>query len=98
MQVLLKPIITEKATERNEEGVYVFVVNNKANKIQIKKTIENVYGVSVDSVRTVNVAGKSKSRFTKAGLIEGRAASYKKAYVSLAEGEMIDIYEGTEEQ
>ncbi len=97
MQVLLKPIITEKATEGNESGTYVFVVNKKANKIQIKKTIENTYGVTVDGVRTVNVAGKSKSRFTKAGLIQGRAASYKKAYVSLLEGEMIDIYEGTEE-
>ncbi len=97
MQVLLRPIITEKATEGNEESVFVFEVNRKANKIQIKNTIESVYGVNVESVRTVNVAGKSKTRFTKAGLIEGSSRSFKKAYVTLAEGEMIDIYEGTEE-
>lgn len=97
MQVLLKPVVTEKTSIANEKGVYVFVVNKRANKIQIQKTIEEIYGVTVDKVRTVNMLGKPKARFTKTGHTKGRTASYKKAYVSLVEGDMIDIYEGIED-
>ncbi len=97
MQILIKPILSEKASASNENGLYAFVVNKKANKIQIKQAVESLYGVNVVSVRTINVAGKSKTRFTKAGMIEGRTRSYKKAYIALADGEMLDIYEGTEE-
>ncbi|MEH0157005.1 50S ribosomal protein L23 [Limibacter armeniacum] len=93
MQILIKPLITEKAASMNEEGVYVFVVNKNANKIQIKQAIEEKYGVTVDSVRTAIMPGKSKTRYTKTAIIDGSTSSYKKAFIKLAEGEIIDIYE-----
>ena len=71
---------------------YGFVVDRNANKIQIKGAVEDAYGVTVDSVRTMNYAGKSKSRFTKAGVISGRTSNFKKAIVQLAEGDTIDFY------
>ena len=94
MDVFLKPIITEKMTTASEEfNRYGFVVDRNANKIQIKGAVEEAYGVTVDSVRTMNYAGKSKSRFTKAGVISGRTSHFKKAIVQLAEGDTIDLYE-----
>ena len=73
MSILKKPIITEKMTTDSEEfNRYGFLVERNANKIQIKNAVEEAYGVTVDSVRTMNYAGKSKSRFTKAGVISGR--------------------------
>lgn len=96
MQILIKPIITEKADAMNDSSVYAFRVNEKANKIQVKKAVEEKYGVTVDSVRTLNIAGKFKSKFTKSGVISGRKPNYKKAYVKLAKDEFIDIYEGAE--
>jgi len=93
MSILIKPIITEKMTAASEEfNRYGFVVDRTANKIQIKGAVEEVYGVTVDSVRTMNYAGKSKSRFTKAGVISGRTNHFKKAIVQLAEGDTIDFY------
>lgn len=93
MSVLIKPIITEKMTGLAEDlNQYGFLVARTANKVEIKKAIESKYGVSVTGVRTVNYNGKSKSRYTKGGMIEGRTNSYKKAIVSVAEGEMIDFY------
>ena len=71
---------------------YGFVVDRNANKIQIKGAVEEAYGVTVDSVRTMNYAGKSKSRFTKAGVIRGRTSHFKKAIVQLADGDSIDFY------
>ena len=71
---------------------YGFVVDRNANKIQIKGAVEEAYGVTVDSVRTMNYAGKSKSRFKKAGVISGRTSHFKKAIVQLAEGDTIDFY------
>jgi large subunit ribosomal protein L23 len=71
---------------------YGFVVDRTANKIQIKGAVEEAYGVTVDSVRTMNYAGKSKSRFTKAGVISGRTNHFKKAIVQLADGDTIDFY------
>ena len=93
MSILIKPIITEKMTDASEQlNRFGFVVDRKANKIQIKAAVEEAYGVTVDSVRTMNYSGKTKSRFTKAGVISGRTAHYKKAIVQLAEGDTIDFY------
>lgn len=71
---------------------YGFVVDKKANKIQIKKAVEQMYGVTVESVRTLNTYGKRKARNTKAGVVIGKKSSVKKAIVSLAQGEIIDFY------
>ncbi len=93
MSVLIKPIITEKMTSLSEDlNHYGFLVVKGSNKVEIKKAIEEKYGVSVTAVRTVNYSGKSKSRYTKGGMIEGKTNSYKKAIVSVAEGDMIDFY------
>jgi large subunit ribosomal protein L23 len=69
-----------------------FIVRNDANKLEIKKAVESLYGVNVDKVWTMRYAGKTKSKFTKVGLVKGKSASFKKATVSLAEGETIDLY------
>ncbi|MBN8859505.1 MAG: 50S ribosomal protein L23 [Sphingobacteriales bacterium] len=91
--VLIKPIITEKSNKLSEKrNVYAFRVDRKANKLEIKKAIEAFYGISVTEVNTVVSPSKSKSRFTKAGVISGRKPAYKKAYVTVAEGESIDLY------
>jgi len=92
MDILKKPLVTEKASELNEEGKYAFEVDRRANKVEIKKAIEEMYDVSVVSVNTMNYLGKSKSRHTKTGVVNGRRPSYKKAIVQIAEGEMIDFY------
>lgn len=81
--------MTAATEEFNRFG---FVVDRNANKIQIKAAVEEAYGVSVDSVRTMNYAGKSKSRFTRAGVISGRTNHFKKAIVQLSEGDTIDFY------
>jgi|TARA_B100000029_G_scaffold476207_1_gene520155 large subunit ribosomal protein L23 len=92
MAILIKPILTEKATSTNEVGKFSFIVNKKANKVQVKKAIEKTYNVNVLSVNTINVLGKSISKFTKTGIVTGRKPSYKKAIVQLKEGEFIDFY------
>lgn len=93
MEILLKPIVTEKMTDQSETlNRYGFIVHKKANKIQIRKAIEEMYGVTVDSVNTIRYAGKAKSRYTRSGLISGKTNSYKKAIVTLAEGDTIDFY------
>lgn len=93
MSILIKPIITEKATAASElRNNYSFVVSNKANKIEIKGAVESAYGVSVTKVRTVNVRPDRKTRFTKTGVITGKTSAFKKAYVQVAEGETIDLY------
>jgi large subunit ribosomal protein L23 len=93
MSILIKPIITEKATAASElKNSYSFVVSNKANKIEIKGAVESAYGVSVTKVRTVNVRPDRKTRFTKTGVITGKTSAFKKAYVQVAEGETIDLY------
>ncbi|MBN8878224.1 MAG: 50S ribosomal protein L23 [Chitinophagaceae bacterium] len=92
-EVLIKPILTEKANSQQEKlHRYAFKVAKKANKLEIKKAIESFYGVTVVGVNTSVVPGKNKSRFTKAGVISGRKPAYKKAYVTVAEGENIDLY------
>ena len=93
MEILLKPIVTEKMTAQGEDmNRFGFVVDKSANKIQIKKAVEEMYGVNVVAVNTMVYAGKNKSRFTKTGIINGRSKSFKKAIVTLAEGDTIDFY------
>ncbi|MFK7932726.1 MAG: 50S ribosomal protein L23 [Saprospiraceae bacterium] len=92
-QILIKPIITEKS-ERLSEGLsqYSFVVNRRANKIEIKNAIADMYNVQVKSVNTMVMPGKTKSRNTRGGLSRGITASYKKAIITLEEGEEIDFF------
>jgi large subunit ribosomal protein L23 len=93
MELLKKPIITEKMTMLGEKrNQYAFRVDKKANKIEIKKAIEQMYGITVEAVNTMVYAGKKKSRYTKAGYVEGRKDSFKKAIVTLKEGDNIDFY------
>lgn len=93
MSILIKPIITEKATEDSEmNNRYTFFVNRKANKIQIKEAVESAYGVSVDKVRTINVKPTVKSKFTKTGMVTGTTDALKKAIVQVADGDTIDLY------
>lgn len=92
-EVLVKPILTEKANAQQEKlRCYAFRVNKKANKLEIKKAIESFYGVTVTNVNTTVAPGKNKTRYTKAGFIKGAKPSYKKAFVTVAEGETIDLY------
>ena len=92
-EVLIKPILTEKANAQQEKlRRYAFKVNRKANKLEIKKAIEGFYGVNVIDVNTAVIPGKNKTRFTKAGYIQGQKPAYKKALVTVAEGETIDLY------
>ena len=93
MEIILKPVVTEKMTVQGEKlNRYGFIVDHKANKIQIKKAIEEIYKVSVLQVNTVNYNGKIKSRGTKAGYISGRTNRYKKAFVTLKGDDKIDFY------
>lgn len=92
MNILKRPVVTAKASSLNPKGVYGFIVDNRANKIEIKKAVEKLYGVTVERVNTMRYTGKSKTRYTKSGIQKGRTASYKKALVSLKIGEMIDFY------
>lgn len=92
MGVLIRPLVTEKFSSMNEHGKYGFIVSKSANKIQIKQEIEKKYGVNVESVNTMIQPGKSKARYTKSGILEGKTPSYKKAIVKVAEGEIIDFY------
>lgn len=107
MAILIRPIVTEKMTaitdkssqaRKKKDGSapvnckYGFYVDPSANKIQIKKAVEDKFGVTVLEVNTMNYAGKVKSRYTKKGLIVGKASAYKKAYVTLKDGDQIDFY------
>ncbi|MDR0392462.1 MAG: 50S ribosomal protein L23 [Planctomycetaceae bacterium] len=93
MNVILKPIVTEKMTTISEKfNRYAFVVERKADKIQIKKAIEELYGVEVEKVNTLIQRGKDASRYTKSGLIKGQKNSFKKAIVQLKDGHTIDFF------
>jgi large subunit ribosomal protein L23 len=92
MSILKSPLVTEKISALNEKGKYGFVVEGTANKVEIKNAVEKMYGVNVERVNTINVLGKKKTRFTKAGTLAGRKPNYKKAIVTLAQGEVIDFY------
>jgi len=96
MEILLKPLITEKMTAESEKyNRFGFVVDKRANKIEIAKAVEEMYGLqggTVKSVNTMNYAGKSRSRMTKSAVVKGRTNAYKKAIVTLEDGETIDFY------
>ncbi|MCC2548321.1 50S ribosomal protein L23 [Hymenobacter sp. BT175] len=94
MSTLKKPIVTEKATALNEKGQYAFEVERTANKVQIKKEIEQLYGVTVTGISTIRTNGKLKSKFTKGGSVSGRRPHGKKAIVTVKEGDVIDFYNG----
>lgn len=94
MSVLIKPLITEKLTAMNEKGRYGFLVSLKANKIEIKKAVEKMYGVKVEQVNTLRRAGKPKSKSTQTKVTTGKTSVTKKAIVTVAEGEVIDFYSG----
>ena len=94
MAILIKPLVTEKMTNITDKhsNRYGFIVRPEADKLQIKKEIENLYNVQVISVNTARYAGKRSSLYTKAGLIRGQKNAYKKAVVTLKDGETIDFY------
>jgi large subunit ribosomal protein L23 len=93
MSILIKPVITEKATADSEiNNRYSFEVNPKANKIEIKNAVEATYGVTVEKVRTINVRPDRRVRYTKTGIQRGKTKAVKKAIVQVADGDVIDIY------
>lgn len=93
MDITIKPIVTEKATKLSEKlNRYTFRVSPNANKYQIKDLVEEMYGVKVVEVNTLIVRGKNKSRYTKSGLLRGKTTAYKKAFITVAEGQTIDFY------
>lgn len=93
MIIIKKPIITEKMTAISEKlNKYGFIVDVRANKLQIKAAVEDLYGVKVAAVNTMRYDGKVKSRYTKAGVLAGQRDAYKKAVVTLAKGETIDFF------
>ena len=93
MGIIIKPIVTEKMTVQGEKlNRYGFIVDRDANKLQIKAAVEHAYNVTVADVNTINYHGKRKSRYTKAGMLNGRTNHYKKAYVTLAGEDKMDCY------
>jgi large subunit ribosomal protein L23 len=93
MNILIRPIVTEKMERLSDKlNQYGFLVEKSANKLQIKKAVEELYGVTVESINTIRYAGKLKSRYTRSGFLSGRTNSTKKAIVTLKEGEKIDFY------
>lgn len=92
-EVLIRPVLSEKINKQTEKlNRYAFIVGRKANKLEIKKAVESFYGVQVVNVNTAVMPGKAKSRNTKAGVVSGRKPAKKKAYVTVAQGEAIDLY------
>lgn len=93
MSIIIKPVVTEKMTGLGEKlNRYAFLVERSANKIEIKKAVEELYGVNVLAVNTLVVAPKVKSRYTKSGIVTGKTRLCKKAIVTLQDGETIDFY------
>ncbi|MGE5424817.1 MAG: 50S ribosomal protein L23 [Syntrophothermus sp.] len=93
MSIIIKPVITEKMTQMGEKlNRYGFLVDKRANKLQIRKAIKDIYGVEVAEINTMVVPGKAKTKYTKSGFISGKSQSYKKAIITLAKGETIDFY------
>lgn len=97
--ILIKPVVTEKSTKlADKRNTYAFVVDKGANKIEIRKAVEQMFNVSVEAVNTMIIPGKPKARTTKTAIVRGTKASYKKAYVTLTPGETIDLFGGSEEE
>ena len=93
--ILIRPFVTEKMSRLMEDGHYAFVVDQEANKVEIRKAVEQRYpGVKIKEIRTLIVRGKRRRQFSKRGVVEGRKASYKRAIVTLEPGsEQIDFFE-----
>jgi large subunit ribosomal protein L23 len=92
MSILKRPLVTEKVSSLNEKGKYGFIVDIEAGKDDIRTAVEKMYNVKVTKVNTINVMGKQKVRYTKAGVLAGSKPNYKKAIVTLKEGDVIDFY------
>ena len=93
MNILIKPVVTEKMTGQGEAlNRYGFIVKKNANKLQIKQAVEELYGVTVENVNTMRYSGKKRNRYTRSGIQTGKTSAYKKAIVTLAEGDTIDFY------
>lgn len=93
MEIIIRPIVTEKLTQLTEkQHKYGFVVNPRANKLQIKTAVEKMYNVTVEAVNTATMPGKAIQRYTKKGFTKGRKPSYKKAYVTVSSTDTIDFY------
>jgi len=93
LEILHRPVVTEKFTKLGEKlNQYAFIVDRNANKLEIKKAVEEMYDIEIVDVNTMQYAGKNRSRFTKTGVIKGRTKAFKKAIVTLKEGEKIDFY------
>ncbi len=91
--IIRRPIITEKITLLQSKRQYAFEVDPNANKIEIRKAVEKKFNVKVESIRTMRVAGKKRMQLTRSGRFEGRTRSWKKAIVTLKEGDKIDYFE-----
>ncbi len=92
-EVIKKPVITEKMTHLGDTlNQFGFIVDARANKLEIKEAIERIYGVSVEKVNTMNYNGKNRVRYTRSGILSGKSPDHKKAVVMLAEGDTIDLY------
>jgi large subunit ribosomal protein L23 len=94
MSIIRKPVLTEKYTAMNAAGKYTFIVDPKANKVEIAKEVKKMYGVDVQSVNTLKQIGKKKSRSTKTKVTSGMTSTTKRAIVTVAKGEIIDFYQG----
>jgi len=92
MSILKRPLVTEKVSSLNEKGKYGFIVDIEAGKDDIRTAVEKMYHVKVTKVNTISVMGKQKVRYTKAGVLAGQKPNYKKAIVTLKEGDVIDFY------
>jgi large subunit ribosomal protein L23 len=93
MEILIKPLVTEKMTAQSEKlNRFGFIVNRQANRVQIKNAVEQLYGVKVNAVNTMVYGAKTKYRYTKSGVQKGKTSAFKKALITLAEGETIDFY------
>ena len=97
-QVIYKPVVSEKSEKMSSKNnVYTFIVNKDANKIEIKKAVEDMFTTNVVAVNTAIMPSTPKARNTKSGVVRGRISAFKKAFVTLAEGEEIDIFGAVEE-
>ena len=93
MNISIRPVVTEKMERLGEKlNRYGFIVEKEANRIEVKKAVEELYGVTVKDVNTMRYGGKRKSRYTRTGVIAGKTSSFKKAIVTLNEGEQIDFF------
>ncbi len=91
--IIIKPIITEKMTAESEKlPRYGFIVDRRANKVEIKKAVKKAYDVDVLKVRTMNYSGKTRTRYSKSNITKGKSSAFKKAIVTLREGDSIDLY------